>query len=482
VQVSGRVTRPSGSRSPLRATLVPDFVEGFEPTIAEESRDLVRLHTTVDKDGAFRFDHVRPDSYQLRIEGKDITPSCSLISVAEHDFDAGSFKIAGTGRIVGTVHVAGGLEQTAWRFADVTLTSEHYSGFADAGDMFERLVVADEDGRFVFENVPAGMNYLVVLYPGFHDYQFPYEWATQVIAEKTTEIRTFERSNERQLAVSITVGDGSREHLEIGSADLNPDHTLLARFRPDLPPPFTLDVTPIKNDSCCFSGRANPGNRNDWNRVVVKDVSPGRYHVRLLAGEQPDQSGGNIVYEADLEPGDQPVRVALDAASIVSKVLGGDSGSVIAIEQNSNQKPRRAGFFGDNDSSIPFVRNGTYLLVAHDRSKGWCIGPQVPVHNVIAQAPAMKLVPGGELRGKIVARTPCPIPDVVVAVDRSGIEIADESYGRRGLTQYRIPQLWPGDWTVQLMRKGEILARARAKIPGTETVTVDLVFDSRRQR
>ena len=170
------------------------------------------------------------------------------------------------------MNVAGGLEKTAWRFADVTVTSEHYSRLADGGDMFERVLVADEDGRFVIENVPAGMNYLAVLYPGLHDYQFPFEWATQVIAGKTTEVRTFERTKESQLAASITVGDGSRD-----------------------------------------------------------------------------------------------------------------------------------------------------------------------------------------------------------------VEISDETFERDGPTQFRIPQLWPGDWTVQLMRKDKILTSARMKISGTETVTADLVFDSRRQ-
>ena len=57
-----------------------------------------------------------------------------------------------------------------------------------------------------------------------------------------------------------------------------------------------------------------------------------------------------------------------------------------------------------------------------------------------AQAP-IKLVAGGEVRGRVVARTLCSIPDAVVAVDRDGIEIPAEQFGQSDLMLYRIPQL-----------------------------------------
>ena len=110
-------------------------------------RDLATFKVKVKEDGTFYFDHIRPDGYQLRIDGMDITPVRKLIEVEAHDVEVGTMELIGTGRIVGTLHRACGLEQSPWPFASINVGSEHTC-------QFERHVVTGEHGRFVTRTYP----------------------------------------------------------------------------------------------------------------------------------------------------------------------------------------------------------------------------------------------------------------------------------------------------------------------------------------
>ena len=115
-------------------------------------------------------------------------------------------------------------------------------------------------------------------------------------------------------------------------------------------PTFELAVTPCSNESASFSAPRNPGNRSDRFRVVIKDASPGNYHVRLLDASGSAELAGNFLRDGDVtvKPGAEPARVILDAASIQGTVEGSQYGEIIAIDQKSKQRPRRRslGFHG----------------------------------------------------------------------------------------------------------------------------------------
>jgi hypothetical protein len=81
------------------------------------------------------------------------------------------------------------------------------------------------------------------------------------------------------------------------------------------------------------------------------------------------------------------------------------------------------------------------------------------------------------VQGRIIARTPCPIPDAVVAVDSTGLLISDRDFGRGDLMEFRIPHLWPGEWTITLLEQGNAIAHTQVKISGIESVTADLRID-----
>jgi hypothetical protein len=479
VKVSGRVERPIGSRTQLRASLIPNPKEGFEGGYNDKARELSTLAAEVRDDGTFHLDHVRSDNYLLRIDGPEITPVYRLVHVADGDVDCGAFTPLGTGRIVGTIHRLGGLDEAAWSFAYCAIARGDNMSSLENGPAFERQFIAGEDGRFVIENVPAGQVYLVVHFPQVFDVVPTAGWTIQVVPGKTSEVRTFDRGKGSRLATSIVVGDGSRRHFELGSRNRAPDHTLMAFLKPD--PSFKLEIVPHANETSSFSEESNPGNLSDRYRVLVKDVSPGSYHLRLLDASGGFKLDGGLLYEGEvvIKDGAQPARIALNAASIVGTVGGIEGGEVIAIDRTAKARPRRGPSFSDETFSIQFVPDGTYQLIARDPGKGWCRGPQVEVRNDVAKAAPMKLIPGGEIHGKIVARTPCEIPDAVVAVDAEGIEICDERFGGNGLMQYRIPHLWPGEWTIRLLAKDQVITSTRVKIAGTETIESDLVVDSK---
>ncbi len=169
------------------------------------------------------------------------------------------------------------------------------------------------------------------------------------------------------------------------------------------------------------------------------------------------------------------MEISLGAASIESTVEGGWYGSVLAIEQGSELPPRLVHYSEDRPFAIRFVRPGTYTLIAHDEKNGWGKAPEFQVGNGIAKAAPIKLVAGGSVQGRVIARVACLVPDAVVAVDSTGIEIADRKFGQSELMEYRIPHLWPGEWTIKLLAEKHEVASTRVKISGIEAVTSDLV-------
>ena len=463
-------------RAPLAATLVPNPKRGMEDTWRETGRTLATLKTAVAADGAFLFEHVRPDGYQLFIEGEDVTPLCRLVEVEDRNAEIGVLRPPGTGQIVGTIHRAGGLDEAAWPLAEVLLTAAGVRGRSQTMPRQEREGVADEDGRFAFERVPEGINCIQVNPINSQDHMQGFLWAAQVVAGETTEVRTFDRGKDRRLEVSIVVGNGSHRDFDLGSADRKPEHALLSFLRGG-EPSFALELVPRSSQVCSFPADTNPGNRSNRGRIRLNDVSPGVYHLSLLDAPEYVGAEGSVLYEHDVlvRPGAPPVEIALGAAAIECTVEGGSYGLVLAIEHGSKLPPRRVHYSGDQPFAIRFVQPGTYSLVAHDEKHGWGKGPPLPVGNEIAKAAPIKLVPGGLVQGRIVARTPCPVPDAVVAVDSTGIEIRDREFGETDLMEYRIPHLWPGEWTIKLLDRGNVITSLRVKISGREAVTKDLV-------
>ena len=127
--------------------------------------------------------------------------------------------------------------------------------------------------------------------------------------------------------------------------------------------------------------------------------------------------------------------------------------------------------------SIPYVAAGSYTLLAHDDENGWARLSSLQVGGGINNAGSLRLIPGGVVSGRIIVRNPCPVPTAIVAVDSAGVEIKDLHFrdDDQTLMRYRIPHLWPGQWTVRLLWRETIIASTRVTVSGTEAHRADLV-------
>ena len=175
-----------------------------------------------------------------------------------------------------------------------------------------------------------------------------------------------------------------------------------------------------------------------------------------------------------LNGGVNPPRIILGTGSITGLVNGEDHTQVFATA-DGKQRPFHTWSDFDGKFCSRCLPGGAYALVFHNAQKGWSRVPRVDVHDEIRDIGTVKLVDGGSIRGQIIVRTPSAVPDAIVAVDPSGIELGVRGFNGAVDPEHSLPHLWPGEWTIRLQSRGETLARGVVTIEKNETRTVDLV-------
>ena len=154
VTASARVVAPMRGGGPIRAQLVPRRDKSdFGGMNADLSEEFAARTASVAPDGALRFEHLRPDRYILRLDGPTITPIRLAVDVPAGGLDLGAIRLAGRGRVVGRVFLppddkGGG---RPWEFVSGVVYSRALDGHR------EIEFKSDEDGRFAFDGVPAGL-------------------------------------------------------------------------------------------------------------------------------------------------------------------------------------------------------------------------------------------------------------------------------------------------------------------------------------
>ena len=121
-----------------------------------------------------------------------------------------------------------------------------------------------------------------------------------------------------------------------------------------------------------------------------------------------------------------------------------------------------------------FLEGGKYTVLAREHpERGWARADNLAVAaGKVTEVGTLRLSPGGAIQWRITTPPGAAVPGDVVATDSRGIEVLVSQEGSN-----TIPNLWPGQWTVDLFdRSGEHrLATGQATIVATETVPCDLV-------
>jgi hypothetical protein len=172
------------------------------------------------------------------------------------------------------------------------------------------------------------------------------------------------------------------------------------------PSRFIVQLQPLGSNPVSFAAA-------DWeeldkkNRIVVRDVHPGRYHVRV--GDWFGSTGFDegALFEQDIEvpPTSKVVRVALGAGAITGEIRspGTDPGWVHVMAAGSKQgNPLYHARCDDNGNfCLRYLRADTYRVMAHDDKAGWSHIGEVVVKDNVTDVGKKLLEAGATLSGKI---------------------------------------------------------------------------------
>ena len=97
------------------------------------------------------------------------------------------------------------------------------------------------------------------------------------------------------------------------------------------------------------------------------------------------------------------------------------------------------------------------------------------VHDDVPDLGVLPLRPGASVRGRIRILTVSPIPTHIRARHEHGVTIEAKRFRDYIPETYAIANLWPGSWTLELMKDEEVMASIDVVFRESETVDADLV-------
>jgi hypothetical protein len=465
------LTMPDGLTK-LQARLVPrrDLDDGRGLSSSWGMKEWATREASVAVDDSLRFDHIRPDRYTLRLYGPGVTARTFAIDVPLTGLDLGEIRVAGRGRVAGRVFRSNEHGGGPWAFAD---------GRAHCPALhFDEMVewMSDEDGRFSVGGVPVGLVKVGFPYMVF-DVQHADEWVVQVLEGQTTEVHLLDPVTSRPLTVEFRIGGGSRTHYVTGTGLASKRRVENVTTRP---PMFRVDLIPRSRTPLAF---VDP----DWEeldargQIVLFDVGPGTYRLRVIDWLSLRGFEDGVLFEKDITlPSETlPVKVQLGAGSITGRFLGGGDYhnriEVIALPQDRAGLSRRTRCDSEGNFCVRYLDPGPYTLFAHFSTAGWARVENVLVQFDVKDIGERRLVPGGTIRGSIAFPRPAPVPDEVIATGPDAVSLRRRFEVYSDFDRFEIGGLWPGEWTFSVQSGGEVIATAKARISGTESVGVELL-------
>jgi len=474
VTVAGQVCGPLRRPREAQAVLVPEessrgsVIYSTADVVDEAMQGVAERKTTLDNDGKFQIENIRPGIYELQISGSGITASQLWIRVADDDINIGSLKLRGTGRIVGQVtEPDDGPSPSPWPFVRGQIYCWPVPGQAE--------FITDEDGRFTVEDAPVGRVRVAISYMATADMGGCHSREAQVVEGRETQLWFAPPPGAPDVPLEFVVGDGSDAHrlAGLGLRESRPkpqDDSLLGEDTHvdiELLPPKDAAAAIPRTPSCLLE---HPG----VTTCTIRAVPKGRYCLRVAPWLNAYSTSNEPLFERDLEVADTtphapPIRIRLNPASLIGRVEHGDENTcVYVVSQKQKQPLQFEDLFGDI-WAFRFLADGKYTVLARDPERGWARADNLPVAaGNITDVGTLRLSPGGAIQCQITMPPGHKVPGGVVARDLHGIEIRESSY--------TIPNLWPGQWTVRLFdRNGDnVLATGKATLAGAKTVVCDL--------
>ena len=302
VRVEGKIIAPAVAISKIEARLIPrrHRSDGREFGSGSKAVEWLTRTTNVAADGTFGFDHVRPDRCTLLLKGPGVTSTLLAFDVPPGGLDLGQIRLAGRGNIRGRV-----FESTVPRppgqtyaFGQVAFYPAIRSRIMDYVEKTEFMT--DDDGQFSFADVPVGLVNVAFPVTVGHVTDIDGPWV-RVCENQTTEVHFPGPKGARHLAVEIVIGDGSIAQSRSGKGlsdkieknntkppapkdvPLLDDNVLsVDRTAPDVERQFGVELIPGPGQPLS-SVRSDPAEIDGKGQLVVPDVSPGKYQLRVEA-------------------------------------------------------------------------------------------------------------------------------------------------------------------------------------------------------
>jgi hypothetical protein len=358
--------------------------------------------------------------------------------------------------------------------------------------------MTDKQGRFRVDSVPAG-RVLVSVDAGrvcIHTENcftliraFRHQRVAYVREGQSTEVRFSDRFAPWHMTCQFVVGDGSRAQFLSGTG-IGAQRKVLNETTER--PALRVSLEARENEPVSFDA-PQMLDLDDWRRIVLHDVHPGKYRVAVGFAPYPGldaleftaaQVRGHldellaatqyrgIVAEQDVEfkEGQAAVKISLGGGCIT----GVAQSHVIAVGKKSHTFRDDGWCDQRGHFCLRYLFPDEYVLVARDGRRGrWCRIGEVAVANNIKDVGIHTLSPGGTIRCQVPANASDDSPMSVKATDAEGFVI-EESQRDHEPAQFAIRGLWPGKWTVSLRKCDHDVAVKTVVLRGIETIDCDL--------
>lgn len=474
VAVRGRIECADPHRHEVAATLIPLRMRQDGDLTLDRSRRVLMGTTKamVSPSGSFELNHIVPGPYRLRIVGPKVTPVTRFVYVSQRDLEIEPLSLAGRGTIEGVVYepeMAEGSDGTRladnrgpWRYATGTISPVTSDGrWWDDDEEIEFR--ADSQGRFRADNVPVGHVRVNIPYHITADIIGSYQREAVVLEGRTTQVRFFDVTDEWEMAFRFQVGDGSPGHFSSGSGF---GARRKVRGFTDGELGFRIELHPLDRRPVSFEvADRKPLNSN--REVVLRDVHPGRYRVKVHDWRGPE----TVIYETVIvaKPGRTLWTVRLGAGSITGMIRNEEGkrleARVVGIERQTGVV-REAYCDSQGAFCLRFLPPGKYQLWARDDSRGWCSMRTVTVDERTYDVGVHSLSQGGSIEVAIPRRWQYDPTLRLTARHANGVTVGYFSEKEHLEQKCRFRHLWPGRWTVRLQRGDQVVAEKTVTLSG----------------